>query len=99
MKILIFFVIVFSLANGILGCASHPVIMEVKDVKVSRENAKDSCQDMGPVAGKLIGTKPNLDLAVLDMKKEAAAKGANFVKIESASVYGTAVRGQAFFCP
>ena len=73
--------------------------MDVKDVKVAWENAAESCQDLGPVAGKLIGTKPNLDLAVNDMKKEAAAKGANFVKIESASVYGTAVRGQAYFCP
>jgi len=83
----------------VAGCSSHPVIMDVKDVKVSRENPADSCQDLGPVAGKLIGTKPNLDLAVNDMKKEAAAKGSNFVKIESASVYGTAVRGQAYFCP
>lgn len=99
MKNFTFLFVINVLMFAFIGCASHPVIMEAKDVKVSRENASDSCQDLGPVAGKLIGTKPNLDLAVTDMKKEAAAKGANFVKIESASVYGTAVRGQAFFCP
>ncbi|MEK6773239.1 MAG: hypothetical protein AABY64_04815 [Bdellovibrionota bacterium] len=84
---------------ALVGCASHPIIMEAKDVKLSRDSAKPTCNELGPVQGKLIGTKPNMELAMEDMKKEAAAKGANYVKIESASIYGTAVRGSAYFCP
>lgn len=83
----------------IYGCKSHPVIMESKDVTVSRDEAKSSCRNLGAVEGKLIGTKPSPDMALEDMKREAAAKGANYVKMETASIYGTAVRGTAFFCP
>ncbi len=73
--------------------------METKDVKVTREEAEPNCRDLGPVEGKLINTKPSPDMALEDMKKEAAAKGANFVKMETASIYGTAVRGRAYYCP
>lgn len=83
----------------IQGCKSHPVLMETKDIKVTRDEAKSNCRDLGPVEGKVINTKPSPDMALEDMKKEAAAKGANFVKMETASIYGTAVRGTAFFCP
>jgi len=81
------------------ACSSRPVIMEGKDVKVSRDQAHESCKDLGVIQGKVIGTKSNVEMAIEDMKKEAAAKGANYVQMETSSAYGTSVRGTAYVCP
>lgn len=82
-----------------LGCSSTPVIPEGKNVTVSRDEAKIACQELGRVTGRTISTKPNLEAAVEDMKKEAALKGANYVRMETASGLQSAVAGTAYFCP
>ncbi len=82
----------------VLSCSSKPVVPSGENVKVSREVADKDCIDLGPVRGTYLGTKPNMEKAIENMKQEAANKGANYVKIETASDYGTAVRGTAYDC-
>ena len=84
---------------AMLGCSSHPIIPEGKNVTVSRDEAKKSCQDLGRVTGRTISVKPNLAAALEDMKKDAALKGANYVRMETASGMESAVAGTAYFCP
>lgn len=81
------------------GCSSHPIIPKGENVKVSRDEAAKDCKDLGRVVGRTITAKANLEAALEDMKKDAALKGANFVKMETASGLESAVAGQAYFCP
>ena len=81
------------------GCSSTPVIPEGKNVTVSRDEAKKSCQELGRVTGRTISAKPNLEAALEDMKKEAALKGANYIKMETASGMQSAMAGIAYYCP
>jgi uncharacterized protein YbjQ (UPF0145 family) len=83
----------------LVGCSSKPVEMKSNDVKVSRDIPAKDCKLIGNVKGTVQGLKPNLELAIEDMKKEAADKGANYVQMESQSSYGTAVAGEAYDCP
>ncbi len=82
-----------------VSCSSHPIRPEASNVKVSREEPGSKCESLGRVTGTVLSQKPNVDLAIADLKKEAALKGANYVKIESASGYETAIAGIAYFCP
>lgn len=82
-----------------LSCSSRPIVSTASDVKVSREIPDKSCREVGPVRGTTQGTKPDVEKAIEDMKKEAADKGANYVKMETSSSYGTAAFGTAFECP
>jgi hypothetical protein len=88
-----------GLAALISGCSSHPVIPEGRNVIVAREEAKDSCKDLGRVTGRTLSAKANLEEAIEDMKKEAALKGANYIRMETASGIQSAVAGTAYFCP
>ncbi|MBK7963521.1 MAG: DUF4156 domain-containing protein [Bdellovibrionales bacterium] len=95
----VLFVSTISFCFGFLGCSSKPVIPEGKNVTVSRDAAKKSCQELGRVIGRTISAKPNLEAALEDMKNEAALKGANYVQMETASGMQTAMAGTAYFCP
>jgi hypothetical protein len=86
------------ISSMFLSCSSTPVIPEGKNVTVSRDEAKKSCQELGRVTGRTITAKPNLEAAVEDMKKEAALKGANYIRMETASGLQSAVAGTAYFC-
>jgi hypothetical protein len=86
------------LAGSLFSCSSQPVIPEGENVKVSREAPGENCINLGPVTGTVRGTKPDVEKAIEDMKQEAANKGANYVKMETASSYGTSVRGTAYDC-
>lgn len=90
----VYLLVVFSL----VACSSKPIVPKGEDVKVSREEAGKDCKDLGSVRGTVTGTKPNLEKAIENMKQEAANKGANYVKMETASDYGTSVRGTAYDC-
>ncbi len=87
------------LAFSLGGCGSHPVVPEGKNVTVSRDEAKKTCQELGRVTGRTISAKANLEAAIEDMKTEAALKGANYVRMETASGMQSAVAGTAYFCP
>lgn len=99
MSKMIFSVLVSVSLFTFFGCSSKPILPEGKNIKVSREEADKSCQDLGRVTGRTISTKPNLQAALEDMKKDAALKGANYVKMETASGMESAVAGTAYFCP
>lgn len=71
----------------------------VFSVKVSREDAKESCEAMGAVRGTYLGLKPNMRKALEDMRQKAFDKGANYVRLDSSTEAGTTVQGMSFKCP
>ena len=91
-------VILFS--DLLISCSSTPIVPSADSIKISRDVPKDpECKNIGRVQGKTIGVKPDLEAAIQDMKKEAAYKGANYLVMETASGYETAVSGTAYYCP
>lgn len=87
------------LGISLAGCASRSVLPDQKGVKVSREAADSDCKEMGPITGRTASAKGTEAEALEDLKKEAAAKGANYVVVKQYSGYGTAVTGVAYECP
>jgi hypothetical protein len=81
------------------GCSHKPIILSSGDIEVSRENPSSKCHEVGPVSGATTSIKATQKDALEDMKREAAAKGANFIKIEQFSDSGTAVTGTSYQCP
>lgn len=81
------------------SCSTTPIVPRGDSITISRENPPEICKNLGRVQGRTVGTAPNLEAAVEDMKKDAAFKGANYVVMETASGYETAVAGTAFYCP
>jgi hypothetical protein len=96
----IFLVTVTSVAGlvFVVGCSSHPVLPQTKDIKVSRDNPSKSCQDLGLVEGRTLTNSGSTEEALEDMKKDAVKKGANYIKMETMGAMGTSVRGTAYFC-
>lgn len=88
-----------SLSLFLTSCGSTPVVPEGKNVKVSRDDADKDCRELGSVVGRLLTTTAKPEDAIEDMKQEAANKGANYVRMETASGLGSAVKGTAYFCP
>ncbi len=88
-----------AFALTIVGCSSHPVVPEAKNVEVSRKDAKADCQDLGPVQGSVKTAKGTIKQAIEDMKLDAARKGANYVRMEAAGAMGTSASGTAYRCP
>lgn len=91
----------FALIAGAMlaGCASRSVLPDAKEVKVSRDEADESCKELGTINGTTKSTKGTQEEALADMKQEAANKGANYVRIKQYSAYGTSVVGIAYECP
>ncbi len=83
----------------LVGCSSHPIIPEGKNIKVSREKAGDDCKNLGPVAGTVQTKSGSVESAIEDMKLDAARKGANYIEMLTTSAYGTTTQGTAYFCP
>ena len=84
---------------GLAGCSSHPIVPEAKNITLSREDAKKSCVEIGKVQGSVTTSKGTIEQAIEDMKLDAARKGANYVRMESTSAYGTSASGTAYKCP
>lgn len=82
----------------VTACSSHPVLPEKSDIKVSRENPKDSCKSLGFIEGRSIKINAKPEDAIDDLKAEAIKKGANYIKMETMGAMGSAVRGEAYFC-
>lgn len=99
MKKLILFALIVSVGS-LISCSSTPIVPSADSIKISRDVPKDpECKNLGRVQGKTMGVKPDLEAAIEDMKKEAAYKGANYLVMETASGYETAVSGTAYYCP
>lgn len=84
---------------GLAACASKPVLMTEKDIKVSRDEASKKCKELGTITGRTASATGTREQALEDLKREAANKGANYVMIKEMSSYGTAVTGIAYDCP
>lgn len=86
--------------TAVLGACSHQAILpEGKNVKIQREDPSSECKNLGAVEGRNNDLKGNTEKAMEDLRREAALKGANLVRVEVTSGYGNSVRGTAFQCP
>lgn len=92
-------IFVFVLSVFLFACSSHPVLPKASDIKVSRDEAAKDCKSFGSIEGRTTNVKGTAEDVLEDLKQEAVKKGANFVKIETQGAQGTAIRGQAFYCP
>lgn len=81
------------------ACATRSVLPKADEVKMSRETPAKNCVNLGSVAGRVRTEKGNEEIALADLRQEAAYKGANYVKVIQYSSYGTAVTGVAYDCP
>ena len=81
------------------SCASRSVLPDVREVKVSREPADKDCRELGSLSGRTASARGTEAEALEDLKKEAAAKGANYVVVKQYSGYGTSVTGIGYECP
>lgn len=84
---------------SLISCSTKPIVPNADKLTISRDNPPEICKNLGRVQGRTIGTSPNLEAAIEDMKKDAAFKGSNYVVMETASGYETAVSGTAYYCP
>lgn len=83
----------------VVSCSSTPpVVPEGKNVTVSRDDADKDCQEIGPVQGTVQSKSGTVEMAIEDMKLDAARKGANYIRMETTSGYGTSVKGTAYLC-
>lgn len=83
----------------IFACRSVEKFPEEKDVKTGANVPSKDCREIGIIRGRSNSKTPKMDEAMLDLKKEAANKGANYVQLKEKSGYGTEVVGLAFNCP
>ena len=93
------FAVLVALTISAVGCSSHPVVPEAKNVEVSRKDADSDCQDLGRVQGSVKTAKGTIEDAIEDMKLDAARKGANYIRMEAAGAMGTSAAGTAYRCP
>ena len=102
--------LLFVLVAGVAGCSlygmgSMPVLSDKgKDVKMSRDNAAAGCQEIGPVTGSGSGVMSKghseaIEAARINIRNEAAAKGANYVRVETAQGSIGLEMGTAYKCP
>ncbi len=81
------------------GCSSRPIVPEGKNITLKREDPDKDCRELGKVQGVVRSHSQTVEQAIEDMKLDAARKGANYVRMESTSAFGTSVSGTAFVCP
>jgi hypothetical protein len=91
--------LMFGLLEVLTSCSSQPIIPEAKNVKLARENPSKDCVEIGKVQGSVKSVHGTVEQAIEDMKLDAARKGANYVRMEATSGYGTSTAGTAFQCP
>ena len=89
----------FPILLLVAGCASKTVIPTIQDVRFSKVDPPTKCEEVGLVQGTTNFANGTTEEAIDDMKKDAAHKGANYVKFGQLSGTGTVVTGVAFKCP
>lgn len=90
----------FILALGgmaVVGCSSKAILDE-DDVKIIRDEPSGDCENLGTITGRTMYAKQTREDAIKDLKKDAAAKGANYVRFAQASGSGTVVTGTGYKC-
>ena len=93
------FALLVLFAGGLGACSSMSTLPDEENVTVSREKAKDQCEEIGKVRGSTSSIKGKAEEALADMKQEAANKGANYVQVMQYSAQQTSVTGLAYRCP
>lgn len=96
MKNQIVFLVVIA---ALTGCASKEVMPDKVEVKVTRDEAGKNCTLIGPVSGSVVKIGESADVAMVNLKKDAARRGANFVHYEAASADGSGLKGMGYYCP
>ena len=84
---------------GLMGCASQSLTPDMNEVKASHDAPPSKCVEITKVTGTSASVKGTPEDALKDLKKDAANRGANYVRIDEYSSYGTAVTGVAYKCP
>lgn len=90
---------VLCTACVLASCSSQPIVPSADNIKIKREDPDKACENLGAIEGRNNDLKGNIEKAIEDLKKEAAYKGANYVRMEVTSGLGNSVRGTAFKCP
>lgn len=86
-------------ALAFVGCASKEILPDKVEVKVTRDEPSKNCNMIGPVSGSTTKIGQSAEISMENIKKDAARKGANFVKYESSSADGSGLKGLAYYCP
>jgi hypothetical protein len=81
------------------ACSSKPVTPDAEGVRVSREQPRSGCSEIGRVTGSTQSVHAKPEEALADLKKDASNRGANYVQVFEYSSMGTAVTGMAYICP
>lgn len=84
---------------ALVGCASKEILPDKVEVKVTRNEPAKDCNMIGPVTGSTTKIGESAEVAMVNIKKDAARKGANFVHYESSSADGSGLKGVAYYCP
>ncbi len=84
---------------ALAGCASKEILPDKVEVKVTRSEPSKDCKMIGPVSGSTTKIGENAEVAMVNIKKDAARKGANFVQYESSSADGSGLKGTSYYCP
>ena len=98
-KIFLLFAVPTLMASGLVACSHESLTPQSSDVKASKENPSGDCREISKVTGSTMTAHGTAEQALEDMKKDAANRGANYVRIDQYSAYGTGVTGTAFRCP
>ncbi len=91
--------ITFSILGLLAACSSRPVTPDTEDVKVSREAPPAKCKEADKVTGQTRKINQGAKDALEDLKRDAAAKGINYVQIQQYSESGASVTGLGYICP
>lgn len=94
MKKMLFLLLLFLSA-----CTSHQILPEKINVQVSRDEPAKNCKPLGLVQGRSTKVNGTSEEALIDLKKDAALKGANYVVYETMGAFGGYMRGQGYYCP
>lgn len=81
------------------ACSHQPLVPKGENVTARREDPSSACENLGAVEGRNSDLKGDVERAIEDLKREAALKGGNYVRVERTSAHGNSVRGTVFKCP
>ena len=90
--LLLFGLVVFA------ACVSDPKRPDGGGVRVSHDSPGKNCEQLDQVIGTSATRSSAYENALKDIKREAASRGGNYVKILAISSHGSAIRGMSYRC-
>ena len=82
------------------GCGATVLTDAGRSVQLMKADPSTGCKELGSVSGEATGAGAHMDeSAKNEMRNKAAAMGANYVRLETASHDGTTLTGTAYACP